>query len=245
MGSPSNEPARLTNEGPQTLVTLSEGFWMSRYEVTQREYLAVMGANPSLPGDLENPVEAVDWEDAMAYCRALTAKERDGGNLPAGYEYRLPTEAQWEYACRAGTTTAFHDGPALRSGMANFFGKFEYPPCGPNPPLYCVNLNSFETEAIDRPVPVGSYAPNAWGLYDMHGNVQEWCLDSIQNFLPGGHVTDPRGPEPPNCSHAIRGGSWYILSGIGWYCRSARRTFGPCEGAGHEIGFRVVLVRVP
>ena len=129
MGSPESEPARVPSEGPQTQVTISRGFLVGKHEVTQGKYLNLMGTNPSaFAGDLSLPVETVSWDDAVAYCVALTAKERNEGRLPAGFAYRLPTEAEWEYACRAGTTTAFHFGEAMRSGMANFNGLFEYPP---------------------------------------------------------------------------------------------------------------------
>ena len=130
MGSPESEPARLPAEGPQTQVTITRGFCMGKYEVSQSEYLNVMGTNPStFAGNPSLPVETVSWNEASAYCAALTAKKRNEGRLPAGYMYRLPTEAEWEYACRAGTSTAFHYGEALRSGMANFNGLNEYPPC--------------------------------------------------------------------------------------------------------------------
>jgi formylglycine-generating enzyme required for sulfatase activity len=111
MGSPSSEQDRYSDEGPQTLVTLTRGFWMGRYEVTQGEYLAVMGSNPSwFTGDTNRPVEQVSWNDATNYCAKLTQRERAAGRLLAGWEYRLPTEAQWEYAARAGNTNRFSYG---------------------------------------------------------------------------------------------------------------------------------------
>ena len=143
MGSPANEAERWAGEGPQTVVTLTSGFFMGKYPVTQGEYLAVVGSNPSyfrngtdgtnscgtgdtITNELRHPVEMVSWIDASNYCARLTAQERSAGRLPAGWLYRLPTEAEWEYACRGGTTSAFHYGPALRSGMANFNGVYEY-----------------------------------------------------------------------------------------------------------------------
>ena len=173
MGSPDSELARYSDEGPQTRVTISQGFWMGKFDVTQSEYASVVGSNPSYfvaangyGTDLNRPVERVSWNDAVAYCSALTTRERNAGRLPAGYGYRLPTEAEWEYACRAGTTTPFHYGNELRSGMANFDGSYEYlvgDPYHYNPAgIYLV-----------RTTTVGSYAPDAWGLYDMHGNVWE------------------------------------------------------------------------
>jgi formylglycine-generating enzyme required for sulfatase activity len=242
MGSPASEPARDTSEGPQTRVTITQGFWMGRHEVKQSEYLAVMGSNPSYFAaangygtDLNLPVETVSWNDAVAYCAALTTRERNAGRLPAGYAYRLPTEAEWEYACRAGTTTVFHYGAALRSGMANFYGPYEYPPCaGQAFPYGCHNSSG---TYLGRTTSVGSYAPNAWGLYDMHGNVWEWCSDRWSTSLPGGSVTDPQG-SATGSFRVIRGGSWRNLA---FNCRSAYRyNYYP----GHRyniIGFRVVL----
>ena len=145
MGSPDTEAERFSAEGPQTRVTITEGFWMGKYEVTQGEYASVMGSNPSwfngprpysygqdgggpidYGTDLTRPIEQVTWNEAEAYCAGLTTREQNAGRLPAKYVYRLPTEAEWEYACRAGTTTAFHYGPSLRSAMANFSGDYEY-----------------------------------------------------------------------------------------------------------------------
>ena len=236
MGSPDSEPVRNPWEGPQTRVTLSFGFYMGRYEVTQGEYLAVMGNNPSyFTGDLNRPVEKVNWPDAVAYCAALTARERSAGRLPAGYVYRLPTEAQWEYACRAGTTTPFHYGAALSYQMANFYGGCEYPPCGGD--SFCCDNPSGTNLA--RTTAVGSYAPNAWGLYDMHGNVWEWCSDWYSASLPGASVTDPQGPATGS-RRVIRSGSWYNYS---TYCRSAYRYEGFPTGRSNLQGFRVVLAQ--
>jgi formylglycine-generating enzyme required for sulfatase activity len=241
MGSPASEPARLSDEGPQTQVTISQGFWMSKYLVTQADYLAVVGSNPSLfttrdyfgnpiPPDINRPVEQVSWNDAAGYCAALTAREQAAGRLPAGWIYRLPTEAEWEYACRAGTTTPFHYGNELRSGMANFDGRDEYTVDDP----YHSNPSGIY---LGRTTAVGSYAPNAWGLYDMHGNVWEWCRDWYGAY-PGGTVTDPAGPASGSV-RMVRGGCWY---GVGWRCRSAYRD-GSSFPSGWYIfvGFRVVL----
>ena len=240
MGSPATEPTRSSSEGPQTRVTISQGFWMGRYEVKQSEYLAVMGSNPSYftaangyATDLNRPVETVSWFDAVAYCAALTTRERNAGRLPAGYVYRLPTEAEWEYACRAGTTTPFHYGPALRSGMANFYGPSEYPPCGGST-YECYNPGG---TYLERTTPVGSYAPNAWGLYDMHGNVWEWCSDWWSSSLPGGSVTDPQGPASGSY-RVVRGGGWN-RGAIG--CRAAYRYSYYPDYGDDDDGFRVVL----
>ena len=233
MGSPPTELARWAAEGPQTRVAISQGFWVGKYEVTQSEYQTVMASNPSIfkGGDL--PVENVSWDDAVAYCVALTVRERTAGRLPAGYAYRLPTEAEWEYACRAGTTTPFHYGDALRSGMANFDGRSEYPPCGDST-FFCYNPGG---TYLGQTTPVGSYTPNAWGVYDMHGNVWEWCQDWMDGTLPGGEVTDPKGPETGS-DRMVRGGSWLIYAGN---CRSASRISPPPSDGNWNRGFRVVL----
>jgi len=235
MGSPPTEACRYSDEGPQTTVGISRGFCMGKYEVTQGEYLAVMGSNPSyVQGDLNCPVEQVSWNDAVAYCVVLTARERGAGRLPAGWEYRLPTEAEWEYACRAGTTTVFHYGDALRSGMANFDGHYEYPGCAGSP-CYCYNAGGIY---LGRTTAVRSYVPNAWGLYGMHGNVWEWCQDWYAGSLPGGSVTDPQGPATGS-HRVIRGGCWGNGASL---CRSASRLndFYPTY-RDLSLGFRVVL----
>ena len=236
MGSPETEAEREADEGPLTTVTISQGFWMGVHEVTQREHIAVRGFNPSYnTSDLNNPVEQVDWYDAVAYCEALTTQERSAGKLPAGFVYRLPTEAEWEYACRAGTRTAFHYGDELRSGMANFRGIKEY----------SASLGTIDNPVgifLARSVPVESYEPNAWGLYDMHGNLYEWVHDWYSPSLPGGSVTDPAGPAT---------GSYPILRGAahhdyGSACRSAQRAWAdwiPRSYSGISVGFRVVLAR--
>jgi formylglycine-generating enzyme required for sulfatase activity len=213
-------------------VTLSYCFWMGETEVTQAQYSSLMGSNPSyfpVPVPVaNNPVEQVSWFDAQAYCAALTAQQSAQGNVPQGYQYRLPTEAEWEYACRAGSTTEFNVGASLFCNQAMFrYSHHSNSECwnsygGPYP----------------GPRPVGSYAPNAWGLYDMHGNVWEWCLDSWANFSAGA-VTDP----------FVTGGPYRVIRGGGWSydshgCRSAGRfSLGP-GSKGNSLGFRVVLAPV-
>jgi len=208
---------------PVRQVTISYPFWMGQYEVTQAEYQALMGSNPSAFPGASRPVERVTWFNARAYCAALTAQQ--AGNLPAGYEYRPPTEAEWEYACRAGTTTEFHYGPALFCNQARIWSSNHT-----NPAASCGNPSGA--------VPVGSYAPNAFGLYDMHGNVWEWCLDSYAAYSSAA-VTDPFVTGGP--SRVIRGGSWGSNSRS---CRSAYRGNYAPGGTNVDFGFRVVLAPV-
>ena len=225
MGSSVGEVDRKADEGPQTRVTLTKGFWLGRHEVTQREWAEVMGSNPSeFQEDAELPVESVTWTEAMEYCRRLTERERSADRLPTGHEYRLPTEAQWEYACRAGRTNATAFGQSLGSTQANFDGNYPFGEGAKGPYL-------------GRTAKVGSYAPNPWRLYDMCGNVGEWCLDWYQDRLPGGSVTDPTGPAQGSY-RVIRGGSWH---GYAILCRSAYRSYNYPTGRESVVGFRVVL----
>jgi len=247
MGSPITEAGRWDDEGPQTPVTISRGFWMGRYEVTQGEYREVMGTNPSFHNGLKNgtnygtdlsrPVEQVRWGNAVAYCDALTAREQAAGRLPAGYAYRLPTEAEWEYSCRAGTTTPFYLGEDLRSGMANFHGRFEYPPCGDSL-TFCTNASGV---FLGRTVSVGSYGPNPWGLHDMMGNVSEWCQDWFSDNYSGVPEIDPLGPAT-GIRRTSRGSSWRHQATA---LRSALRDYGGMEYRGDFTGFRVVLAPTP
>jgi formylglycine-generating enzyme required for sulfatase activity len=219
MGSPTNEVDRWDGDGPQTAVTISRGFWMGRYEVTQGEYLAVMGSNPSyFSGDPNLPVEQVPWDDATNYCMTITQRERAAGRIPTNVVYRLPTEAEWEYACRAWTSTRFSYGDD--TGYTNL-AKFAW---------YSAN-SGVGTH------PVGQKLPNPWGLYDMHGNVWEWCQDWWFPNLPGGIVLDPQGSTTV-WERVIRSSVW---DGGPRDCRSACRYLGiPIHGL-HGIGFRVVL----
>jgi formylglycine-generating enzyme required for sulfatase activity len=221
MGSPTNEVGRDENE-TQHRVKITKGFWMGKYEVTQKQYTAVVGTNPSefnLGGNY--PVGNVSWDDAVAFCTKV--KER------TGLELRLPTEAEWEYACRAGTTTVYYTGDTeadlARAGC--FGGNSE---------------RGFKIWKWDRrrrePRAVGSFVPNAWGLYDMHGNMWEWCADWYGEY-PTGIVVDPLGPENGQ-SRVQRGGSWSFYA---QYCRSASRVRYDPSSRSFNDGFRCVLVR--
>jgi formylglycine-generating enzyme required for sulfatase activity len=223
MGTPASEVNRQPDEGPQTTVTITREFWIGKYEVTQREYLRVTGSNPSQStGDLDRPVETVSYPDATNYCALLTQQELAAGSIAPGSFYRLPTEAEWECAARAGTSTRFSygDDPNF-SDLTNHAWYF---------------FNS----GI-QPHPVGQKAPNPWGLYDMEGNVLEWTQDWYGPY-PGGVVTDPQGP-PSNLQgvKVIRGGAWDSSEPD---CRSGRRlTKGVHPLITDSIlGFRVVLV---
>ena len=222
MGSPTNELHRDTNEGPQTTVTLSRGFWIGKYEVTQGEYLSVMNTNPSqFPGDLSRPISSVSWLDATNYCAKLTQRELAAVRIPAGSQYRLPTEAEWECAARAGTSTRFSYG---------------------DDPDY-VNLTNYAWQSLDDGLtvhPVGQKLPNPWGLYDMMGNVFEWCQDWL-GPLPGGSVVEPAGPDSNPIGWKIMRGGAFDFAGPA--CRSASRMFFGNHPAltDTNLGFRVVL----
>lgn len=221
MGSPSNELGRYSDETQHT-VTLTKGYWLGKYEVTQAQYQTVMGSNPSnFKGD-NLPVEDVSWYDANNFCAKLTAQEKAAGRLPEGYEYTLPTEAQWEYACRAGTTTALNSGKNLTQEYDN-----------------CPNLGEvgwYTSNSGSKTHEVGQKKPNEWGLYDMHGNVWEWCKDWYGSYSTGA-VTDPVGPSTGS-RRVIRGGSWYFNAN---YCRSAYRYYDFPDNDYYDFGFRAVL----
>ena len=222
MGAPTNELDSstldpLVGEHPQSEVTIGHGFWMGKYEVTQGEYLAVMGSNPSnFKGDLNRPVETVTWFNATNYCGKLTQRERAAGRIATNSVYRLPTEAEWEYACRAWTSTRFSYGDDLGyTQLANYA-------------WYGVESGTTH--------PVGQKLPNPWGLYDMHGNVLEWCQD-VYKAYSGGVALDPQGPMTGS-ARVYRGGDWYHPKSS---CRSAFRFGLTPDNRFFTIGFRVVL----
>ncbi len=185
MGSSPDEPNRIEEEEQQFEAVISQGFWLGKYLVTQAQWQEVMGYNPShfQQISINCPVENIDWYEAMEYCRKLNELFAD--HLPLGYCFSLPTEMQWEYACRAGTRTIYNTGDTLadldRAAWHN-------------------------SNSSGHTHPVGEKDPNTWGLYDMHGNVAEWCLDSISNY-PNGPATDWIGTGD-GYVRSIRPGSW-------------------------------------
>jgi len=227
MGSPPNEEERRPDED-RVEVSLTKGFWMAKYELTQRQWKQIAGKLPGestaeLPDGDELPVGNVNFAEAEGFCKKLTERAHASGDLPAGWEFRLPTEAQWEYACRAGTTTATAFGDKLGSKQANFKGK-PYNGAEPGP-------------SLGRATKVGSYPPNAWGLHDMHGNTFEWCRDWYHPKLTGG--VDPDLHDATGTSRVRRGGGW---TDDGWACRSAFRLRFEPERRYDHIGFRVAAV---
>jgi len=232
MGSPKEEIeiTGKTFEGPQTEVTISKLFWMGKHEITQAQYQVVMGNNPSnFKGDSDLPVEQVSWPEVMEFCSKLNVELES--MLPAGYVFRLPTEAEWEYACRAGTTTIFSYGDFLYSSELCKFANY----CDSNSTYDWADKNA--NDGFAHTAPVGSLKPNPWGLHDMHGNVWEWCLDWYLNFYRGGSAIDPTGPNSGNFL-VYRGGSW---SDSAEHCRSASRSAGNKDHRIFCVGFRIVL----
>lgn len=242
MGSPETEKERGEDEN-QVKVILSGDFAISRTEVTQGQWSQVMKtsleqqiktqdgpvgrgaklvAKASAEGE-NQPMCFVSWNDAMAFCKALTEFEREKGSLPEGMVYSLPTEAQWEYACRAGTETVFAYGDSLSSQQANFYGPSPYG-------------GVEKGEYREKTVAVGSFPANAWGIHDMHGNVYEWCLDWYTDSLAGGE--DPVVTTEAE-ARVIRGGTWNRKASS---CRSAYRYSAYPYTRSYNIGFRVVLI---
>jgi sulfatase modifying factor 1 len=215
MGSPEDEVGRFDDETLHE-VTITKPFYMQTTPVTQKQWKAVMGNNPSYYKGDNLPVERVSWDDCQEFIQRLNQSD-DG-------IYRLLTEAEWEYACRAGTSTPFGigNGCDLDITQANFDGRYPY---------------GKGAEGIYRAatVPVKSFAPNAWGLYDMHGNVWEWCQDWYGDH-PKGAVSDPQGPDSGEYK-LLRGGSWYYFAKD---CRSAIRLNESPENGYSDIGFRLV-----
>ena len=218
MGSPTTEAGRGTNETEHN-VTLTKGFYLGKYEVTQAQYEAVMTGNtnglsatPSeWPNNPNRPVEKVSWDDIQIFLTRLNAQQ--SGNIPAGWAYVLPTESQWEYACRAGTTTMYSWGDDINATRANY-----------------------SSSGLSQTRDVGSYDANPWGFFDMHGNLYEWTSDWYDAIYPSGNpVIDPTGPASGSL-RVGRGGSWF---NAGTYLRSAKRNHSTPGTRNHLIGFRV------
>ena len=182
MGAPATEEGHKDGEGPHRKVDIPKPFYMGVYEVTQEQYTAVIGSNPSHFNKANNPTEEVSWRDAAKFCHQLSLK--------TGRMVRLPTEAEWEYACRAGTTTPFHTGQTIGTDQANYDGNHKYG-------------SGKKGKDRNKTIAVGTFDPNSWGLYDMHGNVWEWCA--------------PKGPNSGRM-RALRGGSFDHGPS---YCRAA------------------------
>jgi len=191
MGSPYNEADRYSDE-TQHSVTLTKGFWLGEYEVTQGEWVEVMGSNPSTFQGSRSAVDRLSWDECQRFISKMNTRE-------PGVVYRLPTEAEWEYACRAGTTTPFHFGATISPSKVNCDG-------------------AAKGLSRKKPTDAGRFPANAWGLHDMHGNVWEWCQDWEGDY-PSTAVTDPTGPSS-GISRVLRGGSWLFVVK---YCRSAHR----------------------
>jgi formylglycine-generating enzyme required for sulfatase activity len=248
MGGGPKGPSGRYLDGEPALVSLGRGFWMGKFEVTQAQWQKVVGRNlqeqrfmdPRQPRPLgdgsqrdhagmgpEYPIYFASYVEARAFCDRLTEDERKSGRLESGWVYSLPTEAQWEFACRAGTTTSTAFGDRLGSAQANFDGTapFNHAPRGPYPHVT---------------KPVGSYPANGWGLHDLHGNVWEWCRDVSSVTSRALTCTDPDPFQNPSIlDRAVRGGCWYEP---GHRCLSTTRISMPVRGCGSGVGFRVALV---
>jgi uncharacterized protein (TIGR02996 family) len=197
MGSPGDEERREDDEAPHR-VTLTRGFHLGVHAVTRLQWHAVLsGGSGRLKGDPHRPAEGLSWHDCLEFCRALGQR--------TGLRFRLPTEAEWEYACRAGTTTPFFFGGTITPDQASYDGKRTYRQ-GP------------KGVSRRRSTPVGSFPPNAWGLFDLHGNLWEWCHDGYAAY-PSARCLDPEG-DPSGSARVLRGGCWYNCPEC---CRSACR----------------------
>jgi formylglycine-generating enzyme required for sulfatase activity len=232
MGSPEDEPERTEAEGPQRDVTLPD-FFMGKYQVTQAQWQVVsaypqvnikLESNPSRFEGENLPVEQVSWHEAVEFCDRLSNH--------SGRTYSLPSEAQWEYACRGGTTTPFAFGHTLSTDLANYNGNSTYAD-GP------------KGENRNKTTDVGSFYPNAFGLYDMHGNVYEWCLDHWHSNYEGAPIDGSawiKNSSNADATRILRGGSWFYSPGG---CRSASRDLFAAGTRYDSLGFRVVVSALP
>ena len=237
MGSPVDEKDHLSVE-EQVAATLTKPFWLGKTEVTQGQWQEVMGTAP-WGGKLfalhvkEHAANWVNFFDAMEFCDKLTEVERKAGKLKANEEYRLPTEAEWEYACRAGTKTAFSFGDESKLNSYAWWGGLDYESQIAGNMLEAFEKATGNARKAPYPHEVGLKKPNPWGLYDMHGNAGEWCSDWYNDKFSGG--ADPVGPEE-GVFRVIRGGSFAFRPGL---CRSASRVGIPPSNSSNLGGFRV------
>ena len=234
LGNTGSYEGEYDEKLPVTII-ISKPFYISKYEITQQQYKAVMGNNPSeFKGD-NLPVEQVSWYDALNFCNALSQSEGltpcytiNGTKVTCDFEangYRLPTEAEWEYAAKAGTKTDFYSGKLTYSGNS---------PIDPN----LDKIAWYSANSSNTTHPVGQKTPNAFGLYDMSGNVWEWCWDRYAEY-PSKETKDYQGPEI-GTYRVYRGGGWRNLA---WYCRSTNRDRNYLDDKNNSLGFRVVKAK--
>ena len=216
MGSPENEAERQDYESPKHQVTVPS-FFMGKYPLTQAQYQAILGSNPSYFKGNNRPVETVSWDDAVLFCQKLSQR--------TGKSYRLPSEAEWEYACRAGTKTPFSFGDNITPDLVNYDGNYPYK---------SAPKGKYREQTTD----VETFTPNSFGLYDMHGNVGEWCEDDWhENYINAPTDGSAWNSRSGNNTKTLRGGSWYYDAG---YCRAAFRDSYSRDLRYHYYGFRVV-----
>ncbi len=227
---PNAQAGWFSDEHPRHEVTLSGAFYLSIHEVTQGAYETVFPPKPEdadkkpsteTPDEFKGPnrpLVNISWENAEKFCKALSGQDAE-----KGHEYALPTEAQWEYACRAGTSTPFSFGETISTDQANYHGGYTY-------------ADGRKGPYREKTLSVGSLPPSAWGLYDMHGNVSEWCADRYGDYTTAAQ-SDPIGAEEGN-QRVLRGGSWRSYPGA---CRSALRLYKDARATSSNVGFRVVL----
>ena len=221
IGSDESDPDRDGDEGPLTTVTLTERYAIGTHEVTQAEYVSLMNVNPSrFQFDSSHPVSNVRWQQAVEYCRRLTEREELAGRLPSGYIYRLPTEAEWDFACQAGSSARYHYGDDPDYSNLGTYAWY-----------------SANSDGVSQPVMTRE--PNDWGISGMLGNVHEWCLDRYGPYS-GGELTDPKGPkgDDDRSLHVIRGGSWFDTAKN---CRRSDRHRDWFVTYVGDLGFRVAL----